>query len=96
MSPSSAIQRRCQAPQPNIAATASTLTHRLIRTVASYRNAGQRASRPATVAVARSAEKDCRTQGPDPRDCEKLQHTVTQRDLLRFAGLAAVDVDRVA
>ncbi len=30
--PSSAIQRRCQAPQPNSAATTVTLTQRLIRT----------------------------------------------------------------
>ena len=35
MRPSSAIQRRCQAPQPYSTATTSTLTQRLIRTVTS-------------------------------------------------------------
>ena len=35
MSPSSAIQRRCHAPQPNSAAATSTLNQRLIREVMS-------------------------------------------------------------
>ena len=38
ISPSSAIQRRCQAPQPNSTATTATLTQRLARTVMSYGN----------------------------------------------------------
>jgi hypothetical protein len=33
MSPSSAIQRRCQAPHPNRTATTATLIHRLTRTM---------------------------------------------------------------
>ena len=35
ISPSSAIQRRCQAPQPNNTATTATLAQRLTRTVTS-------------------------------------------------------------
>src|SRR5687768_16698523 len=96
MSPSSAIQRRSQAPQPNIAPTTSTLTHRLIRTVASYRKAGQRACRPATVAFIQSAEEDGGTEGSDPHQAKQLHHPVLQDDLLGLASHATVDVDRIS
>src|ERR1700720_3997720 len=82
MSPSSAIQRRCQAPQPNSTVTTSTLSHRLACTVRSSRRA--------------LTEDDGRTDCSYPCHGEELQHAVTQRDLLRLAGNAAVDVHRVA
>src|SRR6478735_6747776 len=104
INPSSAIQRRCQAPQPNSADTTVTLTQRLIRTETSYGKADQRVSRPATavvslsaaVALRRSAEEDCGTDGSDPGQRQQLQYSVLQRDLLGFTGHAAVDVDGVA
>src|SRR3984885_11253121 len=92
ISPSSAIQRRCQAPQPNSTATTATLAQRLARTVMSYGKDG----RPTDWTTGRrsaaggweptSAEDDCDTDGPDPRQEQHLQHPVAQRDLLAPAG----------
>src|SRR3984957_21018540 len=72
ISPSSAIQRRCQAPQPNSTATTATLAQRLARTVMSYGKDG----RPTDLSTGRqnaaggseatSAEDDCGTNGSDP------------------------------
>src|SRR5271167_3509434 len=72
ISPSSAIQRRCQAPQPNSMATTATLAQRLARTVMSYGNDG----RPSDLSTGQrngaggfdgtSAEDDCGTYSPDP------------------------------
>lgn len=67
--PSSAIHRRCQAPQPNSTATSTTLTHRLTRTVTSYGNAGPRTSRR-TVPDARRPH---RVRSP------RRQHRVSRR-----------------
>src|ERR1700735_879779 len=100
ISPSSAIQRRCQEPQPNSTATTATLAQRLARTVMSSGNdtlptdlsAGQRGG----AFGAASAEDDCGTNGPDPGQEQHLQHPVAQRDVLGFAGQSAVDVNRVA
>src|ERR1700726_2850365 len=82
ISPSSAIQRRCQAPQPNRTATTATLAQRLARTVMSYGkegrptdlSPGQRTA--AGVSAATSAEDDCGTDGPDPGQEQHLQHPV--------------------
>src|ERR1700761_2597041 len=89
ISPSSAIQRRCQAPQPNNTATTTTLAQRLIRTVASYGND----SRPTALVIgwptglrdgaeifeATSAEDNRSTYGSDPGQEQHLQHPVAQR-----------------
>src|ERR1700744_4085308 len=80
ISPSSAIQRRCQAPQPNSTATMATPVQRLTRAVMSYGNdalptelsVGQRNDGVGTSAAA-SAEDDRDTYGPDPRQEQHLQ-----------------------
>src|SRR5271154_3289247 len=101
ISPSSAIQRRCQAPQPNSTATTATLAQRLARTVMSYGKEG----RPTELSTgqrneaggseATSAEDDCGTNGPDPGQEQHLQYPVAKRDVLGLTGQAAVDVNRV-
>src|SRR5277367_2878808 len=102
ISPSSAIQRRCQAPQPNSTATTATLAQRLARTVRSKGKEG----RPTDLSTgqrdaaggseATSAEDDCGTYSSDPGQEQHLQHPVVQRDVLGFAGHTAVDVHREA
>src|SRR5271168_410461 len=76
ISPSSAIQRRCQAPHPNNTATTATLAQRLTRTVASYGNDGRPTApvigRPAGLRdgagalAATSAEENRNTNGSHP------------------------------
>src|ERR1700734_433651 len=98
ISPSSAIQRRCQAPQPNSTATTATLAQRLARTVMSYGKEG----RPSDLSTgkrnaaggseATSAEEDGNTNGPDPGQEQQLQHPIAQRDLLGLAGHTTVDI----
>src|SRR5882724_12149255 len=108
ISPSSAIQRRCQLPQPNNTATAATPIHRLPRTTVSYGNTGRliglatgrRGSvLPATPIVSALsfvlAEGNSGTDCSDPCQCQQLQHPVTQRDVFGLAGQTAVDVDRI-
>src|SRR5271167_2604672 len=82
ISPSSAIQRRCQLPQPNSAATTSTLVHRLTRTVMLYGNAGRaprlitcrRRTAPCQVAVRPGlTEGNSGTNGSDPRQNQQLE-----------------------
>src|SRR5271166_413873 len=104
ISPSSAIQRRCQLPQPNSTTTTATPIHRLTRTVVSYGNGrptrlatGRRRIAPALRASSwASAEGNRGSNCRDPRQRQQLQHPVTQRDLLRLPGQPAVDVHRVA
>src|SRR4051812_12445563 len=107
--PSSAIQRRCQAPQPNSTATTATLTHRLTRTVTSKGNTGHLTRRipdrrgPASCraltcrALNRSlAESNSGTNCCNPRQRQQLQYAVAQRNVLGLAGQPAVDIDGVA
>ena len=100
ISPSSAIQRRCQLPQPNSTTTTNTLSHRLIRTTPWYGNTGRvtRVARREANAVASLglAEGNSGTKCSDPYHEQQLQHPVTQRDLFGLPGEPAVDVHRVA
>src|SRR5271169_6138975 len=105
ISPSSAIQRRCQAPHPNNTATTATLAQRLTRTVASYGNDGRPTApvigRPAGLRdgagalAATSAEENRNTNSSDQGQEEHLQHPVAQRDVLGLPGQTTVDVHRV-
>src|ERR1700722_8205407 len=99
MRPSSAIQRRCQAPHPNSTATTATLAQRLARTVMSYGKEGRptdlSAGQRDGASEAASAEEDGDTNGPDPGQEQQLQHPVTQRDVLGLAGHTTVDVHRI-
>ncbi len=100
ISPSSAIQRRCQLPQPNSRTTRNTLSHRLIRTTGWYGNMGRvtrGAWRAANAAASLGlAEGNSGTNCSDPHHDQQLEHSVTQRDLFGFPGQPAVDVHRVA
>src|SRR6202007_193991 len=92
ISPSSAIQRRCQAPHPNNTETTTTLAQRLTRTVASYGNA----CRPIALIIGRrdgagsfratSAEDNRSSNGSNPSKSQYLYSPVAHRDVLRFAA----------
>src|ERR1700722_16119704 len=100
ISPSSAIQRRCQLPQPNSTTTTTTLSPRLIRTTLWYGKTGRviGIARRAANAVARLglAEGNSGTNCSDPCQDQQLKHPVAQRDLFGVSGQPAVDVHRVA